>query len=95
MCHRCAALSQMNNANFSRVSEQYVKDVAEYGAIHLILFGIVQDSNNGLYFLHEHPAYARGLQNEDVQRSMTRNGVGTVVGCDMCEDVWRGHALNR
>ena len=37
----------------------------------------------GKYFLHEHPAYARIGQNQDVIMIMNRKDVRTVVG-DMC-----------
>ena len=81
----CAAFGQMNNINFSRMSEQEVKDVVEYGTMHLefCLELYRTQLRNGLYFLHEHPAYARSWQNEEVQRIMSRRGVRTVVG-DVC-----------
>ena len=39
--------------------------------------------DNGLYFIHEHPAGARSWDNEMINRLTKESGVYTVVG-DMC-----------
>ena len=81
----CSAFSQMNNINFSRMSKEDVEDVVAHGRRHLQvcleLYRI--QMRNGLYFLHEHPAFARSWKEEDVMRIANRRDVRTVVG-DMC-----------
>ena len=56
----CAAFSQMDNINFSRMSEDDVNSTVEYGTRHLeFSLGLHRtQASNGLYFLHEHPAAA-------------------------------------
>ena len=78
----CAAFSQMDNINFSRMSEQEVKDIVEYGTRHLeFCLGLYRTHmRNGLNFLHAHPASARSWQNEDAQQIMNREDVRAVVG---------------
>ena len=57
----CAAFSRLQHLNFGRLSKEEVDKVLEYGKKHLEfcmeLYRIQLD--NGLYFLHEHPASAR------------------------------------
>ena len=81
----CAAFSQLNNINFSRMSPEDVQKVIEHGTRHLEfcmqLYRI--QMRNGLYFLHEHPAQARSWKNEEVRKIMNRRDVKTVEG-DMC-----------
>ena len=71
----------MNNIIFSRMSPGYVKGTVEYGTRHL---GFCMElyrthMRDGLYCLHEHPAYARSWQNNDVMMIMNRKDVRTVV----------------
>merc|ERR1711884_655490 len=67
------------------MSPEDVQKVIEHGTRHLEfcmqLYRI--QMRNGLYFLHEHPAYARSWKNEQVVRIMNRRDVRTVDG-DMC-----------
>ena len=81
----CAALSQMDNLNFSWISEQDVKDVVDYGAKRLeFCVGLYRiQTRNGFYFLHAQPACTRSWHNENVQRILHRKDMRTVVG-DVC-----------
>ena len=81
----CAAFSQMNNINFSRMSEEDVRRTVEYGTRHLELCLDLYRTHmkKGLYFLHEHPAAARSWKHESVMRIAERKDVRTVIG-DMC-----------
>ena len=81
----CAAFSQLNNINFSRMSAEDVEAVIDHGTrrlefcVELYRFQL----RNGLCFLHEHPAQARSWKNDKVMRIMNRADVHVVEG-DIC-----------
>ena len=81
----CAAFSQLQRINFSKMSEADRNTVVEYGKRHLEvcleLYAI--QMNQGLYFLHEHPWNAASWQHEGIQQMLNRRGVTKVRG-DMC-----------
>ena len=63
-----------------------IKAKLEYGIRH-IEFAIElykTQSKNGLYFVHEHPAYATSWGLESMQQLLERDDVYKVVG-DMCK----------
>ena len=62
----CATFSQLDNINVSRLSEDNVRRTVEYGTRDLeFCLGLYRTHmQNGLYFLHEHPAAARSWETE-------------------------------
>ena len=81
----CAAFSQLQNINFSKMSPEDVMQVKEYGRRHLEfcieLYNIQRKM--GLYFLHEHPAGAASWSNEKMMELMGNEEVIRVTG-HMC-----------
>lgn len=60
----CAAFSQLQNLNFRRMNPEKVKEKIEMGMRHLrfCLKLYKMQLDQGMYFLHEHPAGARSWQ---------------------------------
>ena len=82
----CAAFSQMQNINFSRMNPHDVKRVIEYGTRHLEccieLYNM--QTRHGMLFLHDHPASAKSWANAGIEKLMSRPGVHTVQW-DLCQ----------
>ena len=81
----CAAFSQLQSLNFSRMTSEDVEKVKSYGRKHLeFCMKLCQiQVEQGLYFLHEHPAGARSWSEPCVQHVLGLPGVVRVDG-NMC-----------
>ena len=81
----CSAFSQLQTLNRSRMGETKYQEMLDYGTLHLRfcmkLYKMQMD--NGLYFLHEHPANAGSWKDESVQRILADYRVTKVAG-NMC-----------
>ena len=66
----CTAFSRLQNLNFRRMTPERVKEIIEYGMKHLefCMYLYKIQSDQGLYFLHEHPATATSWRTEPVDR---------------------------
>ena len=81
----CSAFSQLQVLNRGRMGEQKYWDMVQKGTEHLEFCAKLyrMQMDNGLYFIHEHPAGAKSWDNELINRLTKESGVYTVIG-DMC-----------
>ena len=81
----CSAFSQLQSLNRTRIGEEKYQDMVKKGTEHLEFCAKLykMQMENGLYFIHEHPAGAKSWDNELIRRLTEKTGVYTVIG-DMC-----------
>ena len=81
----CTAFSRLQNLNFRRMTPEKVQEIIQYGMNHLefCMYLYKIQVEQGLYFLHEHPASATSWDTDCVKNILRLPNVRR-IDSDMC-----------